>query len=281
VRWFEGDLDRPETIAEAMRGVEVVFHAAGHYPSDARGVHEHVAYGVDQTRTVIDACRAASVARLIYTSSLTTIGQAPSDEQRLADERDLYVPGSLRHSAYYECKYAMESEVLRATAAGLPALVLNPTAVFGPGDHHLTTGRALLAVARGWGRAWVEAEINVVDVREVGQAHVRAAETGRIGERTILGGHNISVRDLIRIAAEIAGFPPPRVRIPLSLIDFIVALADSIPAPVSLGNHLRALRLWQGYNCEKAREEFGLSPRPLRETLRDALVWYREHGFLP
>jgi dihydroflavonol-4-reductase len=244
-------------------------------------VHEHVAYGVDQTRTVIDACRAASVARLIYTSSLTTIGQAPSDEQRLADERDLYVPGSLRHSAYYECKYAMESEVLRATAAGLPALVLNPTAVFGPGDHHLTTGRALLAVARGWGRAWVEAEINVVDVREVGQAHVRAAETGRIGERTILGGHNISVRDLIRIAAEIAGFPPPRVRIPLSLIDFIVALADSIPAPVSLGNHLRALRLWQGYNCEKAREEFGLSPRPLRETLRDALVWYREHGFLP
>lgn len=280
VRWFEGDLDWPQTVAEAFQDVEVVFHAAGHYPDDGRDVHEHVAYAVAQTRAVLNACREAGVARLIYTSSLTTIGQPPQAEQRLADERDHYVPGTLPRSAYYECKYAMESEVLRAAAAGLPALVLNPTAVFGPGDHHLTTGSALLAVARGWGRAWVEAETNVVDVREVGKAHVHAAETGRIGERTILGGHNTSVRELVTLAAELAGFPPPRIRIPLGFIDFVVALADWFPGPVPLGNHLRALRLWQGYDCAKARRELGLRPRSLRETLRDALAWYREQGFL-
>jgi dihydroflavonol-4-reductase len=280
VAWFDGDLEQPQTLAPAFQDVDVVFHAAGYYPQDARSVPEHVARAVRQTRVVLDACCEAGVRRLIYTSTLTTIGHPPKGEARLADERDHYTPGSLHRAAYYECKYAMESEVLRAAAAGLPALAVNPTAVFGPGDHHPALGAVLLAVARGWVRVWLEAEINAVDVRDVAQAQVRAAEKGAIGERTILGGHNLALRDLITLAAEIAGVPPPRVRLPLWLIDLAAALADRIPRLGLMGNHLRAVRHWQGYNCEKARRTFDMTPRPPKQTLSDAFCWYREHGYL-
>lgn len=280
VHWFDGDLNQPQSLAAAFEDVDVVFHAAGYYPRDARSVPEHVERAVRQTRSVIQACREAGAPRLVYTSSLTTIGRPPAGEERLADERDHYVPGSLHRAAYYECKFAMESEVLRAAAGSLPALVVNPTAVFGPGDHHPALGAVLLAVARGWVRAWLEAEINTVDVRDVAGAQVRAAEMGAIGERTILGGHNITLRDLITLAAELAGSPPPSFRVPLWLIDAAAALTDRIPRLGLMGNHLRAARHWQGYNCEKARETFGLTPRPLENTLSDAFRWYREHGYL-
>lgn len=278
ISWHEGDIDQLDSLAQAFEGVEVVFHAAGYYPRHSRNVPFHIAHAVTQTRNVIMACRHAEVGRLVFTSTLTTIGPPPFGEDRQADERDHYLPGSLVRSAYYECKYAMESEVLRASARGLPAVIVNPTAVFGPGDINLTLGGALLAVAGGWMVAWLPAQINVVDVRDVAQAQVRASEVGRIGERYILGGHNTTLRDLINIAADIAGVRPPRFEIPLGLVDLIVWLEDRIPPLDLLGNHLRAVRHWQGYNCAKSQRELGLSPRPLEVTLREALDWFRRHG---
>jgi nucleoside-diphosphate-sugar epimerase len=193
---------------------------------------------------------AGSRLRLIYLEP-TTIGQPQPPGSRLADERDHYEPGSLSRSAYYECKYAMESEVLRAAGA-LPVVVTNPTAVFGPGDRPGGIGAILAAVARGWGIAWVEAEVNAVDVRDVAEAHVRAAVAARPGERTILGGHNLTVHELIDLAARLAGVPPPRFRLPLAWIDLAVWLGDIFPPLDVAGNHLRAIREWQGYDCSKA-----------------------------
>ena len=123
------------------------------------------------------------VKRLVFTSSLTTIGR-PSEIGRLADERDFYIPGTLAASAYYEAKYAMEQLALHAAPAGLDVVVLNPTAVFGPGDVKPSTGGILIALAKGYGRAWIEAETNVVDVREVATAHIAAAKVGQ-GGRTL------------------------------------------------------------------------------------------------
>ncbi len=278
VSWYEGDIDHPGSLAQAFDGVEVVFHAAGYYPRHSRNVPFQVAHAVKQTRNVIMAARRTEVSRLVFTSTLTTIGIPPSSEKRLADERDHYLPGSLARSAYYECKYAMESEMLRAAACGLPAVIVNPTAVFGPGDLNLTLGGTLLAVARGWIVAWLPAQINVVDVRDVAQAQIRASEVGRVGERYILGGHNMTLRDLINMAAEVAGVSPPRFEIPLSLVDLIVWLGDRIPTLDLLGNHLRAVRQWQGYNCIKSQRKLDLNPRPLEITLREALDWFQTHG---
>jgi dihydroflavonol-4-reductase len=271
IQWLMGDLDRPDTLIDPLRGVDVVFHAAGYYPRTSRDVPAQVARSVRQTRAVIQACRRAGCPKIVYTSSLTTIGQPEPPGSRLADERDLYEPGSLAHSAYYECKYAMESEILRATN-DLEVIVTNPTAVFGPGARHGGLSSILLAVARGWGVVWVDATVNVVDVRDVAAAHLRAASVGRAGERYLLGGHNLTVHDLMVLAARLAGVAPPRFRLPLGWIDLAVRIGDVVPPLDFAGNHLRAVRLWQGYDCRKAVAQLGLNPRPLEETLRDSLA---------
>ncbi len=279
VHWLEGDLDQPASLARAMAGHQAVFHAAAYYPRRGGRVADHVARGVEETRHVLQAAAQAGVERLVFTSTLTTIGHPPAGQARLAHEGDAYLPGSLPWLAYYECKYAMESEVLRAAAGGLPAVVVNPTAVLGPGDVHLTMAGVLRAVARGRVPFWLEAQINVVDVRDVAQAQLAAARRGRVGERYILGGHNLTLRQLLQMVAELAGCKPPRWRLPLGAIDALGAMARAFPGLNLLGNHLRAVRHWQAYDCSKAAAELGLQARPLEETLVDALAWLRQAGY--
>lgn len=278
VAWYGGDLDRPASLQPAFDGADIVFHAAGYYPRSGAPLARQVAHAVRQTRTVLEAVRRGGASRLVYISSLTTIGHPPPGENRLADERDLYTPGSLARSAYYECKYAMESEVLRADV-GLPCVAVNPTAVLGPGDVHLTLARFLLAVARGWALAWLPAQLNVVDARDVAQATLRAAEVGRPGERYLLGGHNLSLKELMTRACRLTGVAPPRFELPLWLADLAVFLSDWLPPLRLAGNHLRAIRWWQGYNCDKARRELGLSARPLETTLTEAFEWLASQGY--
>ena len=276
IAWIQGDLDEPASLVSAFEEVEIVFHVAGYYPRTSRRVAQQVARAVNQTRAVLKCARDGGVKRFVYVSSLSTIGRPPPNETRLPDERDHYLPGSLARSAYYECKYAMESEVLRWAAQGSPALVVNPTAVFGPGDVHRTLGGVLLAIARGWGVASLPAVINAVDVRDVAGATVRAADAGRIGERTILGGHNLTIREFMTLVARLTGVKPPRFEIPPWALDLALFTGRNVPWLGFLDNHLAAIRHWQGYNCAKAFGELGLQPRPLESTIRDALAWYRE-----
>jgi dihydroflavonol-4-reductase len=226
---------------------------------------------------VLEAARQVGVERLIYTSSLTTLGP-PSQAGRLADERDFYTPGS-SDSAYYEAKFAMEQMALRAAADGLPIVSLLPTAVFGPGDSKPVTGRLLLEVARGSVPAYVDAVINVVDVRDVAVAHLVAIERGRVGHRYVIGGHNLTLKQGLTAAAVAAGVAPPRLRIPHILVDAVIRLSDVLPG-FELPEHARTLQLFQPLSTIKAERELGLIARPLNETLRDSLAWFREHGYL-
>lgn len=276
IDWFEGDLDRGEGLGPAFEGADIVFHAAAFYPTGGERSPSATARGVAQTRHVLEAGRRAGVPRLVYTSTLSTIGPPPPEEGRLADERDFYLPGSLPGSPYYESKYAMESEVLRA--AGASAVVLNPTAVLGPGDVHLSLARVVLSAARGQIRFWLPVTTNVVDVREVAAAHLKAASVGRPGERTILGGHNVTVRELLERVADLTGRRPPRGRLPLGALEAVARLAAVVPGMAGAAGHLRAMRRWQGYDTSKARRELGLTPRPLTETLRDTLEWLEASG---
>jgi dihydroflavonol-4-reductase len=281
LEWVEADLSHEDQLAEAMRGREVVFHAAGYVPRSSRNLSQELARARRQIQTVIEAARCERVQRLVYTSSLTTIGTPPSGEVRLADERDDYLPGRRPVSPYYECKHVMEREVLTTASTDMEVVVLNPTAVFGPGDSHLSTGGILIWVARGRARVWLSVPLNVIDVRDVAAAHVRAASAGRHGERYILGGENRTVRELLNLAADVADVPPPSIELPLRWVELGIRLLGWLPPLARAGNHLRALRWWQGYNCEKAKRELELDARPLRETLEDALVWFQRHGFLP
>ncbi|MEN8173569.1 MAG: NAD-dependent epimerase/dehydratase family protein, partial [Chloroflexota bacterium] len=207
IEWVNGDLNDPDSLRSAMKNVDIVFHAAAFYPNGGRPneVPSQVKTAEKEISTVIEAIQDSQVRRLIYTSSLTTIGQPPPGELRLADERDIYIPGTLAKSGYYESKIAMEKKVITAAKGGMDAVVLCPTAVFGPGDVHLTLSSMLIAVARGKVPAWLPGDINVIDVREVGAAHIAAAINGRKGERYILGDHNFTIRGALEEAARTAG----------------------------------------------------------------------------
>jgi len=282
VEWYQGNLTDPAALEQAMLGVQVVFHAAAYYPTrnDHRSVTQQVQYARAEIENVRTAALHAGIERLIFTSTLTTIGHPPVGSNRLANENDHYQPGSLARSGYYEAKYAMEQALLSNLDQNLSVVVLNPTAVFGPGDVHLTLGGLLLAVARGQVKFWLSVPVNAVDVRDVVDAHIQAARFGRPGERYILGGHNMSMQAAIQQVAEVAGVPPPRFEIPLRLLDILVAIDDALPGINLTGNHLRAVRQWQYYDNTKAVSAFNWRPRPFAQTVQDALDWFRTNSYL-
>lgn len=279
IEWVNGNLADFDSLLNAMQGMDVVFHAAAFYPNHAKpkNVPDQVAHAVDEIERVIQAAKTAGIKRFVYTSSLTTIGHPPKGSKRLANETDFYIPGSLPKSAYYESKIAMENCVLKAAQAGFPAVVVNPTAVFGPGDVHLSLGKILIAIKRGYVLAWVPATTNVVDVRDVAIGHLAAARNGRIGERYILGGFNTSVKTIIDIVASIFKVSRPRFPISIKTIERIVRFVDLLPF-LSTGNHMRAIPLWQSFNTTKAENELGMQHRPFEQTVEDAMRWFKENG---
>ena len=169
--WISGNLDDPASLRAAMRGCEVVFHAAAAYPHSAKNIDQHVQAAVAQLRTVLDAARDAQVKRVIYTSSFTTIGPA-RDRSRGADEQDCYEPGSAG-DAYYEAKWAMEVAALKSD---VPVIALCPSAVFGPGDVHLSVSEIIVQTAQGKMPVYVDATFGAIDVRDVAEAFARALD---------------------------------------------------------------------------------------------------------
>jgi dihydroflavonol-4-reductase len=274
-------MDR-QSLVVAMEGCQVLFHAAAYYPQHSHDLPRQLRTAIVGLRNVVAAALEMQVEKVIYTSSLTTIGP-PAEPGRLADERDWYVPGSTR-SAYFEVKYTLELEVLRAVLAGLPAVTVNPTVVLGPGDVKPTTGALLVAAAKGQVPVWVPVTVNIVDVRDVATAQITALQRGQVGERYILGGHNISLRQALTLIAALVGIPPPRHQVSLTFIEAMVRLGEAIghlplipPLPL---DQAKTIRQWQPLDTSKAQRELGLSPRPLEETLKDSLTWFRANGYL-
>ncbi len=282
VHWHLGDLNDGESLRRAMQGSEVLFHAAAYYPRRERSktIAEHIAAARAEMENVLAAAKAAGIRRMVYTSTLTTIGNPPAGASRLADERDIYPLGDFPQSAYYETKALMEQVALAANGKGLEVVITNPTAVFGPGDVHRTLGGLLLLAAKGYAVIWLPAPVNVVDVRDVAAAHIEAAKGGQPGERYILGGHNTTVHEALTIAAKAAGKRPPLIPIPLWAVRPVVWFGDRFPSIPLPTNHLRGIARWQAYNSAKARRELGLATRTFEETVLDALAWFKAQGQL-
>jgi len=282
VQHVVGDLADPASLELAMRGCDIVFHAAAYYPRHSLDMNGSLRDAVLGMRNVLRAVEATGAGRLVFTSTLTTVGP-PSEPGRLADERDFYLPGST-NSAYYESKWAMEAEAWRGVANGLPLTIVNPSVVFGPWDIRPTTGEILLNVAKGRMPVWFDLEVNIVDARDVGIGHVLAAKRGQVGQRYILGGENLSVQQAITIAAREAGVRPPRWNLSLGLVSAVVRTGEALgrlpliePLPLE---HFKTMREWRALNCSKAQQELGFIPRPFLETIRDTLSWFREYGYL-
>ncbi len=180
----------------------------------------------------------------------------PGEPNRLADERDLYRPGTAG-DAYYEAKWAMEVEALKS---GLPIVVLNPAAVFGPGDVHLAVSEIVIMAAQGRVPFYFDATFGAIDVRDVAAAHLNAVERGRVGERYILSNHNMTLRDGLALIAQADQAASRRRSISgRALLNAIIAIGKYLPgASGGMIGHLRTMRFWQPLNNAKAVAELGL-----------------------
>jgi len=276
VEWVSGDLNNPPSLLEAISGCDVLYHAAGYYPSTDRDVGRAIARARSEIRAVLDAARAARIRRMVFTSSLTTIGSPPAGENRLADERDAYTPGSVSN-AYFEAKWVMEAETLAASSGDFETLALVPTLVFGPGDLKPSSGQALLELARGRLPVGIDMVINVVDGRDVALAHVRAAQIGQPGERVIIGGHNLTVSAMLTVAAHAAGVRPPRWTLSRQAAVRLVGIGAALRLPIP--ESMRGIEHFQALNPARGWHTFGFEPRPFEDTARDAIDWFRQHGY--
>jgi dihydroflavonol-4-reductase len=287
VDWRLGNLDEPASMQAAVQGCLGVVHAAGFYPSDGLAVGPAQMRGVAQLRHLFDAIRAEEIPRVVYVSSPATLGLGASRDAVL-DETDFYLPGTVGN-AYYESKQSMEAEVYRYVRDGMPASIVLPTAVFGPGDIKPTTGRYLVEVARGHIPAVLDATMNAVDVRDVANTVVNALERGRGGRRYILGGQNSSVMDFTSRAAKIAGVSAPRLAAPAGPVSRVARVIERVGRktigrlgldipPLVVGVDLMAHS--RGVDDSRARGELEHQSRPLARTLEDALSWFETHDYL-
>ncbi len=278
-----GDLADRASLARAVAGCDALFHVAADYRIWVPDPDHIYRTNVTGTRELMMAATDAGVSRIVYTSSVATLGLngdgRPADEDTPATIADM-----IGH--YKRSKFLAEQAVRELVAqAGLPAVIVNPSAPVGPRDIRPTpTGRLIVDAARGRMPAYVETGLNLVHVDDVAIGHVLAFERGRIGERYILGAENMSLRDILQAVGEISGKHAPRLRVPHSVVlplayacETWARLSGSEPWITVDGVRLAKKHMY--FSTNKARREFGFDPRPARQALVDAISWFRQHNY--
>jgi dihydroflavonol-4-reductase len=239
---------------------------------------------VDGTQVLMRAALAAGVERVVYCSSVAALGltgdATPADEATPVTEEKIV-------GIYKRSKFRAEQAVLdMVRTRGLPAVIVNPSTPVGPRDIKPTpTGRMIADAAGGRMPAYVDTGLNVVHVDDVAEGHMLALERGRIGEKYILGGENLSLRDLLGLVAAAAGRRPPAVRLPNAALWPLALACEGLARvagiePLVTRDHLRMARKKMFFSSTKARAELGYAPRPAAEAVRDAVAWLRATGRL-
>jgi dihydroflavonol-4-reductase len=231
------------------------------------------------------AAIAAGVERVVYTSSVATLGLMPdgsaADEETPVALADMIGP-------YKRSKFLAEEEVRRLVRERmLPAVVVNPSTPVGPGDWKPTpTGRMVLDAAAGRMPAYVDTGLNIIHVDDVAAGHLAAWERGAVGERYILGGVNMTLREILLAIAVVTGRRPPCVRLPHNLVLPLAYVAEAWARATGGGEPrmtvtgVRLAKKKMFFSAAKAARVLGVHPRPAAEAFRDAVAWYRQHGYL-
>jgi len=267
-------LDR-RSMRRALRGVERLFHVAGH--TSLRASRDQLfAVNVQGTRIVMEEALRAGVERAVHTSSVAAIGPAPRGST--ADEQQPFSAGGL-DVPYVHAKREAEAEVFRLAAAGLPAVVVNPGHVLGAGDLYRSSTELVLRFLRRQIPAYVDGAINIVDAEDVARGHVLADEKGRTGERYILGNRNFTLDRLFADLGRLSGVAPPPLKLPVPAALAVAHGFATMPGvPPITAVEVRAASQWWTYRSTKARRELGWKPSHHEDTLERTIAWYRERG---
>ena len=281
---IEGDLTDAASLKRAVAGCNAVFHVAADYRLWTPDPDVAYRVNVDGTRTLMLAALDAGVERIVYTSSVATLGlhadATPADEDTPVSLQDM-----IGH--YKRSKYLAEQAVSELVhERGLPAVIVNPSAPVGPRDIKPTpTGRMIRDAARGRMPAFVDTGLNVVHVDDVAAGHLAAFAHGRAGERYILGGQDMTLQQILNEVCRLCGRAPPRLRLPHSLVLPVAYVAEAWAAvsrkePIVTVAGVRLARKRMFFSWDKARRELGYSARPAAQALADAVEWFRDNGYL-
>lgn len=280
---FKGDLNDTQSLARAMKGCSWVFHTASYYPTNAFQRDYHLKMAMQGLESVLQAAELGAIDRLVYTGSLTTIGLPPSNGA-LSNESCRYNLKKPPHP-YFEVKYRMEEEIKQKARKGLPAVIVNPSGCFGPYELKPASLCLVPQLVNRRLPAFVDHEINIVDVADVGRGHVLAARKGKIGERYILGGHNVTVAWTIETICRLAKVRPPRIKVPIpaalavaSISEFLSFYLFKTPPffPV-LG--IRFIQYGYPLDISRAVNELGYKASPMEECFLRAIDWFRKIGY--
>ena len=278
-----GDLRDPASLEKAMAGCDVVFHVAADYRLWVRDPNEMYRSNVEGTRAILEAARKNGVRRVVYTSSVATIGfkrnGCPANE-----DSPVSLPDMIGH--YKRSKFMAEQLALEAGRSGLEVVVLNPTTPVGDQDVKPTpTGRIVVDFLKRKFPAYVETGLNLVDVRECARGHVTTLEKGNSGERYILGGENLTLKQILDKLAKITGLPSPRLKLPY-IFAYAAGIADEIVTGRLRGREPRAtidtVRMGAKKmfaSSAKAERELGWKIVPVESALRRAVEWFRVNGY--
>jgi dihydroflavonol-4-reductase len=279
-----GDLRDPASLEKAMAGCDTVFHVAADYRLWIRDPDQMYRSNVDGTRAVLQAARNNGVRRVVYTSSVATMGFR-ADGQPVDEDSPVSLEHMIGH--YKRSKFMAEQLAMEAGRSGIDVVVVNPTTPVGEQDIKPTpTGRIIVDFLKKKFPAYVDTGLNLVDVEECARGHVAALEKGRSGERYILGGENLTLKQILDKLADITGLPSPKVRVP-----YVLALAAGVVDEVVTG-HIRrgepratvdAVRMGRKkmfVSSAKAEHELGWKVVAVDEALRRAVDWFRAHGYV-
>ena len=279
----EGSLEDAPSLARAVAGCRYLFHVAADYRLWVTDPAPMFRANVEGTRVLMRAALDTGVERVVYTSSVATLGLVPqgsADEETPSNLEDMIGP-------YKRSKFQAE-ELVRGlvTKRGLPAFIVNPSTPVGPRDRKPTpTGRLILEAARGHMPGYVDTGLNIVHVDDVAAGHLAAAEMGWVGERYILGGKNLSLAKILTQVAQAAGTRPPRIRVPYT-VAYPVAIGAELMArlsgkePFITLDGVRMARKKMYFTSEKAARQLRYSPRPARNAIADAVHWFKANGYI-
>ena len=279
-----GDLRAPQSLRPGMEGCELAFHVAADYRLWTRRPEEMYRTNVEGTRGLLQAAREAGVRRVVYTSSVATMGFR-SDGQPVDEDAPVALAEMVGH--YKRSKFMAEQVAREAARAGQDVVIVNPTTPVGEQDIRPTpTGRMVVDFLRRKFPAYVDTVLNLVDVTEVARGHVTAAEKARPGERYILGGENLTLKQLLDRLAAITGLPSPSVRVPQAAA-LAFAVLDTAWTGILLGREPRAsvdaVRMSHKkmfVSSARAERELGWRVVPVEGALRRAVEWFRAHGYV-
>jgi dihydroflavonol-4-reductase len=283
VEVVEGDLADSDSLARSLTGCEALFHVAADYRLGAFDPQQLYRTNVEGTRNILDAARAAGVRRVVYTSSVATIG-IPADGSPGTEATRATVSDMIGH--YKRSKFLAEEVARDAARAGTPVVIVNPSTPVGPGDVKPTpTGQMVLDAAAGRTPAYIDTGLNIVHVDDVAAGHLLALHRGRVGERYILGGQDMTLREILVEIAQLVGRKPPSVRLPGAVVMPIAYVAEAVarvtgrPTRITVEG-VRMARKRMFFSSEKAARELGYQWRAPTQAFADAIAWFREQGRL-